>query len=148
MASPRAGIAAACGAATGMVFHTFAAALGVAALFAQAPAAYDAVRVGGGLYLVWLPSDTSGPRHTTRPLIRTIKRAGHAVYSCAPGWTTSPIQGDPVLPGIPAVALGVFSGRIGEWLRRGASVGRAIDWLAGTIMGALGVRRLVSGRHT
>jgi threonine/homoserine/homoserine lactone efflux protein len=46
------------------------------------------------------------------------------------------------------VALGVFSGRIDEWLRRRSSVSRAIDWLAGTIMGALGVRLLVSGRHT
>jgi len=51
---PRAGIAAACGAASGMVFHTFAAALGLAALFSQAPAAYDALRIAGGIYLLWL----------------------------------------------------------------------------------------------
>jgi threonine/homoserine/homoserine lactone efflux protein len=51
---PRAGVAAACGAATGMVFHTFAAALGLAALFAHAPAAYDALRIAGALYLLWI----------------------------------------------------------------------------------------------
>src|ERR1700727_3501757 len=51
----RNGVAAACGAATGMVFHTVAAAAGLAALFAHAPAAYDVLRIIGGVYLLWLP---------------------------------------------------------------------------------------------
>jgi len=34
-----------------MVFHTFAAALGLAALFSHAPVAYNALRTSGGLYL-------------------------------------------------------------------------------------------------
>src|ERR1700733_154291 len=50
-----AGVAAACGAARGMVFHTVAAAAGLAALFAHAPAAYDVLRIIGGVYLLWLP---------------------------------------------------------------------------------------------
>ena len=44
--------------------------------------------------------------------------------------------------------LGFFSGSIGEWLQTRAKVRVAIEWLAGTILGALGIRLLVSGRST
>jgi threonine/homoserine/homoserine lactone efflux protein len=50
----RAGVAAAFGAAAGMVVHTVAAALGLAALFLHAPLAYDLVRIAGAGYLLWL----------------------------------------------------------------------------------------------
>jgi threonine/homoserine/homoserine lactone efflux protein len=50
----RAGVAAAFGAAAGMVVHTVAAALGLAALFLHAPLVYDLVRVAGAGYLLWL----------------------------------------------------------------------------------------------
>lgn len=50
----RAGVAAAFGAAAGMVVHTVTAALGLAALFLHAPLAYDLVRVAGAGYLLWL----------------------------------------------------------------------------------------------
>ena len=50
----RAGIAAALGAATGVIVQTAAVALGLAALLAAAPAAYDAVRFAGVAYLAWL----------------------------------------------------------------------------------------------
>jgi threonine/homoserine/homoserine lactone efflux protein len=75
---PRAGIAAACGAATGMVFHTFAAALGLAALFSHAPVAYDALRIAGGLYLLWLA-------------IGHFRSASHALVG-QPGERRSPRQ--------------------------------------------------------
>jgi len=50
----RAGIAAAFGAATGVVVQTAAAAAGLSALFAAAPAAFDVVRFAGVAYLAWL----------------------------------------------------------------------------------------------
>ena len=50
----RAGIAAAFGAATGVVVQTAAVAVGLAALLAAAPTAYDAVRFAGVTYLAWL----------------------------------------------------------------------------------------------
>jgi threonine/homoserine/homoserine lactone efflux protein len=50
----RAGVAAAFGAAAGMVVHTVAAALGLAALFLHAPLVYDLVRIAGAGYLLWL----------------------------------------------------------------------------------------------
>lgn len=46
------------------------------------------------------------------------------------------------------VAHGVFSGQIGDWLRQRASLRRALDRVAGTIIGALGVRLLIAGRHS
>lgn len=52
--SRAAGIGAAVGVSAGVLLHTAAAALGLAALFAAAPGAAAAVRVLGGLYLCYL----------------------------------------------------------------------------------------------
>ena len=48
------GFAAQAGANVGLVFHTFAAALGLSALLAASSEAYEAVKIGGALYLLWL----------------------------------------------------------------------------------------------
>lgn len=49
-----AGAASAFGIAAGCLVHTAAAALGISALLLAAPLAYDAVRLAGAAYLVWL----------------------------------------------------------------------------------------------
>ena len=46
------------GTATGLAFHVVAAALGLSALLATVPAAYDAVRWAGAAYLAWLAWQT------------------------------------------------------------------------------------------
>jgi threonine/homoserine/homoserine lactone efflux protein len=174
---PRVGVAAACGAATGMVFHTFAAALGLAALFAKAPAAYDTLRFVGAVYLLWMavghfraasregtedgPTAARSPRRVfVRAWLNNIANPKVILFYLAflpqfvaPGVGSATVQllilGFVFLLlglGID-LALGIFSGRIGDWLRRRPSVRRAIDRLAGTIMGALGLRLLASGRH-
>jgi threonine/homoserine/homoserine lactone efflux protein len=51
---PRAGVVTALGVASGEVVHITAAALGLAAIFRAAPALYDAVRIAGACYLIWL----------------------------------------------------------------------------------------------
>ncbi len=48
------GFAAQAGASVGLVVHTFAAALGLSALLAASADAYEAVKIGGALYLLWL----------------------------------------------------------------------------------------------
>jgi threonine/homoserine/homoserine lactone efflux protein len=50
----KAGIAAALGFATGCIFHTLLAALGVAALIRSSAPAFNAVRYAGAAYLVWI----------------------------------------------------------------------------------------------
>lgn len=51
---PRAGFLAAIGAASGEVVHIAASAVGLAALFRAAPVLFEAVRIVGACYLVWL----------------------------------------------------------------------------------------------
>jgi threonine/homoserine/homoserine lactone efflux protein len=48
------GFAAQAGASVGLVVHTFAAALGLSALLAASAEAYEAVKIAGALYLLWL----------------------------------------------------------------------------------------------
>jgi threonine/homoserine/homoserine lactone efflux protein len=173
---PRVGIAAACGAAAAMVVHTFAAALGLAALFRHAPAAYDVLRIGGAVYLLWLAighfrsgsADGFEPGAGTRSPRRVFVRAALNNLSnpkvilfylaflpqfVSPGGTSVTVQllvlgfVFLLLGLVIDLLLGAFSGRIGQWLSRRRTMRRAVDWLAGTIMGALGLRLLASGRH-
>src|SRR6185436_19451679 len=51
---PRAGIAAAFGFASGCIFHTVLAAVGVAALIRSSELAFDLVRYAGAAYLIWI----------------------------------------------------------------------------------------------
>lgn len=53
-----AGFASLAGTGTGLALHVVAAALGLSALLAAVPAAYDAVRWAGALYLAWLAWQT------------------------------------------------------------------------------------------
>jgi threonine/homoserine/homoserine lactone efflux protein len=50
----RAGLAATLGIATGCLAHATMAALGISALIAASPAAFDALRIAGALYLLWI----------------------------------------------------------------------------------------------
>ncbi len=58
---PRAGLVSLAGVGAGFVVHMLAAALGLSAVFLAAPLAYDALRVGGALYLLWLAWDAVRP---------------------------------------------------------------------------------------
>lgn len=49
------------GVALGFVFYVFSAALGITALLLAVPYAYDALRFGGALYLLWLASQAIRP---------------------------------------------------------------------------------------
>lgn len=50
----RSGIAATFGIASGCLVHATLAALGVSALIAASPVAFDVLRIGGALYLLWI----------------------------------------------------------------------------------------------
>lgn len=51
---PRAGMAATLGIAAGCLAHATMAALGISALIAASPAAFDALRIAGACYLLWI----------------------------------------------------------------------------------------------
>jgi threonine/homoserine/homoserine lactone efflux protein len=174
----RAGIAAAFGAGAGMVFHTLAAAVGLAALFAHAPTAYDVLRILGGVYLLWLAighfrsasadkllaadGESRSPRRVfVRAWLNNLANPKVILFYLAflpqfvaPGAASATVQLLVLgfiflaLGLVIDLALGVFSGRIGEWLRRRASLRKAVERLAGTVMGGLGIRLLLSGRHS
>lgn len=57
----RAGIVSLAGTSLGFVFHVFAAALGLSAIFLAVPLLYDAVRYAGAGYLLWLAWDALRP---------------------------------------------------------------------------------------
>src|SRR5262245_6209002 len=50
----RSGVAATVGIVSGCLVHATLAALGVSALIAASPLAFDALRIGGALYLLWI----------------------------------------------------------------------------------------------
>lgn len=50
----RAGVAATLGIASGCLVHAAMAALGISALIAASPAAFDALRLAGAIYLLWI----------------------------------------------------------------------------------------------
>lgn len=51
---PRNGVAATLGTSSGSIVHASAAALGISAVIAASPIAFDALRFGGALYLAWI----------------------------------------------------------------------------------------------
>ena len=57
----RAGIVSLVGTSFGFVFHVFAAALGLSAIFLTVPLLYDAMRYVGAAYLLWLAWDALRP---------------------------------------------------------------------------------------
>ena len=57
----RAGVVSLAGTTLGFVFHVFAAALGLSAIFVTVPVLYDAMRYVGACYLLWLAWDALRP---------------------------------------------------------------------------------------
>jgi threonine/homoserine/homoserine lactone efflux protein len=170
---PRAGVAAALGAATGMVVHTCAAAIGLAALFLRAPAAYDAVRVAGAAYLLWLAAGhlrsrgrlagamahPGRGRAFRRAMLNNLANPKVIVFyvaflpqfvdrgSGAVGLQFLALGFAFLLIGLAIdVPVGLLAGRLGDFLRRRDAARRVLDRLVGGVLGALGVRLLVSSR--
>lgn len=169
----RAGRAAACGTASGMLVHTCAVALGLAALLQAAPMALDLLRVGGAAYLVWLalrslrsselvPGATGDPTPDpfgavyVRGLINNLTNPKILLFYVA----FLPQFVDPNLGHLPLqlfvlgltllllglgvdLTIGGGAGRIGLFLRRHPAVNHWLNRFAGTVYGALAVSLLL-----
>ena len=165
----RAGLAFGLGCALGCLNHTLLAALGVSALVAASPLAFTALRLAGGVYLVWLgvqaivrsrPSagppavvDESLPRLFAKGLLANAINPKVILFFLAflpqfvepgrgyAGWQIVQLGGLFTLETVVVFgAMGWFAGRFGERLARHPAVGLWLDRLAGGIFVALGIR--------
>ena len=162
------------GCALGCLSHTFLAAVGVSALIAASPTAFLALKICGGLYLVWMGiqalrsrggMNVARTQGTNESLHRLFAKGLFAnainpkvvlfFLSFLPqfvianhghvGWQTA--QLGLVFTAQSAVLfglLGYFSGTVGQWLQRHSNAGLWLDRSAGTIFVALGLRLIAT----
>lgn len=170
----RAGMVFGAGCAVGCLNHTVLAALGVSALVAASPLAFDALRWAGGLYLLWLGVQAlrsrAGPTLSAAadatPLRRLFVR-GLLANALNPkvvlfflaflpqfvdtgrGDAAAQIVQIGLLFTVQALllfgALGYFAGQAGERLARRPGLGLWLDRVAGLVFVGLGLR-LMLGR--
>jgi len=170
----RQGMAFGLGCALGCLSHTVLASLGVGALIAATPAAFTALKVGGGLYLIWLGWGALRSRGGARvdgsvvvgESLGRLFAKGLFANSINPkvvlfflsflpqfvvaergdaSWQTAQL-------GLVFTAqacllfglLGYFSGSVGAWVNRHPRAGLWLDRVAGSIFIALGVRLIVA----
>lgn len=162
------------GCALGCLSHTLLAVLGVSALIAASPVAFTALRVGGGLYLVWLGVNAlrsqggsrTGDGNAAPQSLRSLFTKGLVANAINPKVVlfflsllpqfVIPANGN--VPG-QMLALGVtftlqaailfgllgyFAGAIGTWLNRKPGAGKWLDRIAGTVFVALGLKLIVA----
>jgi threonine/homoserine/homoserine lactone efflux protein len=166
---PRAGIAAALGFATGCIFHTVLAAVGIAALIRSSELAFDAVRYAGAAYLIWI--GIQALRHRASFSIEGARdaRALSTIYRQSVignvlnpkvtlfflaflpqfvntqaghvGWQMALLGA--VFMGVTIVifsAVALFAGWIGGAIRRKPAIGERLNVFAGITFIGLGIR--------
>jgi len=168
------GIAFGLGCALGCLSHTLLAVLGVSALIAASPEAFTALKVCGGLYLVWLGFNalrsaggaSVGKASNDRQSPRKLFLKGIVANAINPKVILFFLSFLPqfVVPGHGSVAaqmawlgiiftvqagvifglLGYFSGTVGQWINTRPRLGTAMDRLTGVIFVGLGLRLIVS----
>ena len=168
------GIAFGLGCALGCLSHTLLAVLGVSALIAASPEAFTALKVCGGLYLVWLGVNalrsaggaSVGKASDDRQSPRKLFLKGIVANAINPKVILFFLSFLPqfVIPGHGSVAaqmawlgiiftlqagvifglLGYFSGTVGQWINTRPRLGTAMDRLTGVIFVGLGLRLIVS----
>jgi threonine/homoserine/homoserine lactone efflux protein len=168
------GVAFGLGCALGCLSHTLLATIGVSALIAASPTAFTVLKVGGGLYLVWLGLQAIRSRGGARAsAVATNAEPLPALF--VRGMLANAINPKVVLfflsflpqfvvaahgrASLQTAALGIiftaqaallfgllgfFSGSVGRWLGKRPGAGMWLDRLAGGIFVALGVKLLVA----
>ena len=169
----RAGLLATAGVATSEVVHITLAAAGLSAFFAAAPTAFTALRIVGAGYLVYLgvqairhrgqdrletagASGMSGRRAYLRGLLTNLVNPKMVTFTIAflpqfvdpelgRVWLQFMILGAVfiALEFLVDGAVGLFAGRIGDWLGRRQAARRRLDVATGGVFIGLGVRLAV-----
>lgn len=168
------GMAFGLGCALGCLSHTLLATVGVSALIAASPLAFTALKVAGGLYLVWLGLQALRSRGGARAAsaggsedrLSSLFAKGLLANAINPKVVlfflsflpqfVVPAHGHANLQtaalGLIFTAqaallfglLGFFSGAVGQWLAKRPSAGMWLDRVAGGIFVALGLKLIVS----
>ena len=165
----RAGIAAALGFASGCIFHTVLAAVGIAALIRASDLAFNLVRYAGAAYLVWIGIQALRHRSSFSVEGAGDRRALGAIYRQSvignmlnPKVTLFFLAFLPQFVNMQAGHVGtqmallgaifmvqtivifgavaIFSGWIGEWMRAKPAIGTRLNVFAGLTFIALGIR--------
>jgi len=168
------GIAFGLGCAMGCISHTVLAVIGVSALIAASPTAFTALKIVGGLYLIWMGWGAIRSRGNARvsaqgapdePAMRLFAKGLMVAainpkvvlffLSFLPQFVVA-ARGDANLQiGMLGIVftlqaavifslLGYFSGSIGQWLNRTPRAGMWLDRIAGTVFIGLGLRLIVA----
>lgn len=162
------------GCALGCLSHTVLAAIGVSALIAASPLAFTALKVCGGLYLVWLGigairsrggATVDGATALDEPLGKLFAKGLFAnainpkvvlfFLSFLPQFVVAErgaVSTQTALLGVVFTLqacvlfglLGYFSGAVGQWMARTPKASLWLDRAAGTIFIALGLKLIVS----
>lgn len=165
----KAGVAAALGFATGCIFHTTLAALGIAALIRSSDLAFNAVRYAGAAYLAWIGIQALRHRASfslaaagNARTLATIYRQSVIGNALNPKVTLFFLSFLPqfvdaraghvgaqmallgamfmVQTAVIFGAVALFSGWIGGWIRRRPAIGERLNVFAGLTFIALGIR--------
>jgi threonine/homoserine/homoserine lactone efflux protein len=170
----RQGIVFGLGCALGCLTHTLWAVIGVSAVIAASPAAFTMLKVGGGLYLIWLGINALRSRGGAQAS-KVGAQDGSLLKLFLKGVFANAINPKVVLfflaflpqfvvaeqgnvnmqtaaLGVVFTAqaavlfglLGLFSGAVGQWLNRRPQAGAWLDRLAGAIFVGLGLRLIVA----
>ena len=162
------------GCALGCLSHTFLAVIGVSAIIAASPTAFTALRIGGGLYLVWLgigalrstggqaAASAQAPAQSLKNLfvkgllanainpkvvlffLSLLPQFVIASNGNVPGQMLALGVTFTVQAAILFGLLGYFAGAVGAWLERKPGAGKWLDRIAGTVFIALGLKLIVS----
>ena len=165
----KAGIAAALGFASGCIFHTVLAAVGVAALIRSSELAFDIVRYAGAAYLVWIGIQALRHRSafsiegaSDAKALATIYRQSVVGNMLNPKVTLfflaflpQFVDSEAGNVGLQMAILGIvfmvvtivvfgavaiFAAMIGDWVRRKRAIGERLNVFAGLTFIALGIR--------
>ncbi|MGG7606682.1 LysE family translocator [Massilia sp. BKSP1R2A-1] len=167
------GIAFGLGCALGCLNHTLLAVIGVSALIAASPVAFTALKVVGGLYLVWMGLQALRSRGGAKVAAGVPDESARQLFfkglvanainpkvvlfflSFLPQFVVAS-RGDAnwqiawlglIFTAQAALLfglLGYFSGTIGQWLNRTPRAGMWLDRVAGAIFVGLGLRLIVA----
>jgi threonine/homoserine/homoserine lactone efflux protein len=166
---PRAGIAAAFGFATGCIFHTVLAAVGIAAVIRSSELAFNLVRYAGAAYLVWIGIQALRHRASFSIEGASEARALSTIYRQSVignvlnpkvtlfflaflpqfvntqaghvGWQMALLGAVfMVVTVVIFSAVALFAGWIGAWIRRKPVIGERLNIFAGVTFIALGIR--------